>query len=228
MESKVKQVNYQELDFGTKSGTPIRQDLIEVKIGVSVMGKNYVAAMINHVCNECPAIQERVQLTETELIDYLTYLIQQRCDQCAGKCENWGRLKALYIPSYAQFVLSQIGVFTDRKYAIKVMPVPEVESTMTYAQAVKISERLAEFEDYLHMSNAAMPPQVEGDPVVMSSAIIADKVRSMSREMSPAMQYVVAFANMSLVKETAFSALYRTQYDDIETIQLQVTSRALV
>lgn len=225
---QVKNVNYQELDFGTKSGTPIRQDLIEVKIGVSVMGKNYTAAMINHVCNVCPAIQERVNLTQEELDNYLLYLIQQRCDQCNGKCENWGRLKALYIPSYAQFVLSQIGVFVDRKYAIKVVPIPEVESSISYSQAVQISERLSEFEDYLHMSNAAMPPQLEGDPVVMSSAIIADKVRSMSREMSPAMQYVVAFANMSLAKENAFAALYRTQYDDIETIQLQVTSRALV
>lgn len=225
---RVKDVKYQELDFGTKSGTPIKMDLIMVKIGVSIMGQNYVDAMLNHISTVCPAIQERVSLTREELLDYLTYLIAQRCAQCQGKCEQWGRLKALFIPSYTQFVLSQIGIFTDRKYAIQVIPQAEVEETISYAEAVRISEKLSNFEDYLHMDNAAMPPQLEGDRVVMSSAIIADKVRSISRELTPAMQYVVAFANMTLAKESAFSALYRTQYDDIETIQLQVNERMLV
>lgn len=225
---RVKDVKYQELDWGTKSGTPIKEDLIEVKIGVNLLGQHYVDAIINYVSNVCPAIQERVQLTREELLDYLKYLIFQRCAQCQYKCERWGRLKALYIPSYTQFILSQIGVFTDRKYAIKVIPIAEFDDVISFEKAMEISERLSQFEDYLHMDNAAFPPNIEGDKIVMSSAIIADKVRSMSRELSNPMSYVVAFANMTLVREAAFSALYRTEYDDLDTIKLQVNMRAYV
>lgn len=220
--------NYSKLDWGTASGTPLPMEKVEVQVGVNLLAKGYVHAMINYLDNHASRLQEKVQLTEDELEKLLNFTLSCRCQQVAGTLKRFGRLKALWIPSFWQFILSCVGEYRNRQYAIDVVPVMAEECTVTYEEAKRISDKLGEFEDVLHMDRAAMPISPEGSEEVMSSALIANCVRSMKHDLSPISQYAVAFADLTLKKEATFSALYRTTYDDLTTIALQANHRDLL
>lgn len=215
--------NYAELDWGTKSAAPIRTERVEVKVSVDRLTNDYAKAIVRHVSIEAEKVQAEVNLTEDEVIAYLAFLLTMRCAQIAGTCTIWGKLKNLWIPSYFQWILSCVGEYRDRQYAIDVVPVMEEPSTMTLEQAFVISNKLGEFEHVLHLVRAAMPTGTNGDQTVMSCVIIDNTIRSLRRDVHPALTYVAAFANMQLRKETAFAALYRTQYDDLDTIAMQMS-----
>lgn len=214
---------YSELDFGTKSSTPIPTEKIEVEVSTDALVTNYCHAMVMRMITQAGKVYEQIPIQEEELETYLAYLLWKRCEQCGNGCKDYGRLKTLWIPSYWQFVLSMIGRLTKRSYAITVIPVSVGDCPLTFEEAKAISDKLGEYEMVLHMERASMPTGTEGDEDVMSSALIANTVRSMSLTMHPAMSYVVAIANMKLKQETAFRALYRAQYDDLGAIALQMS-----
>lgn len=217
--------DYAELDWGTQSATPIRSERIEVTVSVDRLTRKYCEAMIDFINLHADKIQQSVKLTVDEMRSYLAFLLTQRCNQVAGNCPLWGKLKGLWVPSFFQYILHCVGEFRDRKYAIDVFPVMDEPSDMTIEQAYEISHRLGEFEGFLHMERAAMPTSVEGDQAVMSFAIIDNTMRSMSRDAHPIQVYAAAFAGFQLRKEAAFSALYRIQYDDVDTIAMQMSLR---
>lgn len=217
--------NYAEQNWGTQSASPIRMERIEVVVSVDHLVKDYCAALVNKLENHATLLQQAMAIEEDELHDYLSYLLTQRCHQVAGKCKNWGALKQLWIPSYFQWILSCVGEYRDRSYAIHIVPVMDKDSEMDYETAKAFSDRLGEFECVTPMERAAMPTGTQGDQAVMSCAIIDNTVRSMSRDVHPAQVYVAAFANMQLRKEAAFAALYRSQYDDLDTIAMQMSAK---
>lgn len=215
--------NYAELDWGTKSAAPIRTERVEVTVSVDRLTRDYCKAIVRHVCIEAEKVQAEVQLTEAEVQSYLSFLLTKRCQQIAGTCTDWGKLKSLWIPSYFQWILSCVGEYRDRQYAIDVIPVMDKPSDLTLEEAFAISNKLGEFEHVLHLVRAAMPTGTNGDQTVMSCVIIDNTIRSLRRDVHPGLTYVAAFANLQLRKETAFAALYRTQYDDLDTIAMQMS-----
>lgn len=220
--------DYQSLEWATQPGAPLPMEKVEVQVSVASLALGYVHAFVNNLDNKAPQLQDKIQLSEDELEEYLNYLLTCRCDQVAGTLTGFGKLKSLAIPDFMQYILSSIGEYRNRKYAIDVIPVPQKRSTMTFEEAKIISNKLLEFEDVTYISVAAFPPSTVGSEEVMSSAIIASCIRSMKHDLSPLGEYAVAFANLSLSKETAFSALYRTQYDDLGTIQTMCNFKQMV
>jgi hypothetical protein len=99
------------------------------------------------------------------------------------------------------------------------------ESDMTLERAYQISEKIGSFERDLQIVRDAMPRSMDGNPDVMSSALIAGYVRSYKPVGHPAATYVTAFSNMKLRQEMALSALYRIQYDDVSFIQMALTTQ---
>lgn len=224
----MEKTSFTNLDWGTNQGRPRLTDVIHVMVSVEALAGKYVEALINQIEVKASLTQRKVNLTETELREYLNFLLTQRTLCCVNDCPNYGRLRALWIPSFWQFVLSCVGIYRDRKYAIEMRPVAAEPSQMSFEDAKAISDKLANFDDVLNLVYGAMPREVAGDKVVMTSAIIANQVYSMSDDATPMNQYVIAFVNGQLAKEAAFAALYRTQYDFVEEIALLMDSTKLV
>ena len=89
---------------------------------------------------------------------------------------------------------------------------------------MEISSKIGAFEDDLQIVKDAMPRSEEGNPDVMSTALIADYVRSINKVQHVASTYVTAFMGLTLRKEAAMQVLYRVQYDDIEFIRSALIS----
>lgn len=236
-----KSINLDELELVHCLATPIETEVITVKVSTNQLSLGYVSALINRLCTDelgerilrtLPKVQkesyEKCPLNEKNLERYLKFLLEQRCLYIADKCTLWGRLRGLYIPSYWQFVLSMIGEVRVRARGIVIKPVAAESSDMDIEEAYCISRQLLEFEEVIHLHNAAMPRTKEGHTDVMTSALIADRVRSMTDSVHPALAYVVAIADMKLAEETKFAVLYRIQYDDFSNFVYQSSFRKVL
>lgn len=224
----MEKTDFSSLDWGTSQGRPRTMDVIQVMVSVETLVGKYVQALINRVECEARLTQRQVKLTETELREYLNYLLTQRTLICDDSCPTYGRLRSLWIPSFWQYILTCVGKYRDRKYAIEIRPIAAEPSTMSFEEAKLVSEKLAQFEGVINLVYGGMPREVFGDKVVMTSAVIANQVYSMNDSATPMNQYVVAFVNSQLAKEAAFAALYRTQYDYVEEIALLMDSTKLL
>lgn len=221
---------FKELDFGTKSATPIQSETIVVEVCADRFAGEYVKALVNELklTPDCCDIYEKQPITEEEVMKYLTYLLAERVKIVNGEGTRVGRLKCLYIPCYWQFVLTCVGTYRDRQIAVDVKPTFKGE-TITFEEAKIISEKLGTFEAYIGLVRAAMPMDPSGDASVMTSVIIDDTIRSCNREKHHvAYDYVVAAAGLKLQKEVLFQSLFRVEYDSIPTILQLVTFRQLV
>jgi hypothetical protein len=118
-----------------------------------------------------------------------------------------------------------IGTVTIRDRGIKLVPVEENPSQMTYDEALKVSEKIGMFIDDLQIVQDAMPRTEDGDLDVMSTALIAGYMRSLNPVKHVASTYAAAFMGLKLKEEMAFSALYRVQYDDIQYIASALTTQ---
>lgn len=212
-------VSFSSLDLGFTKPTSIPQDLITVEITSDSLIGDYAKAFVNEAFRVAPLRAEQVALTISEVEDYVNYLLTQRINVVRMDCPDFRKLKVLYVPSFIQYVLSMIGVVTDREKGIRIEPEMETPSSMSFDEALKISEKIGSFENDLQIVQDAIPRGIDGDKDVMSAAMIAGYVRSMHVVEHPAATYVTAFAGMKLQQEVAFAALYRVQYDDVEFIR---------
>jgi len=213
------------MDFGSVKGHSIPTEVVEVEISASDMLSDFARAFVAEAYRVNPGKAERVELTKEEVVAYAIYLMNKRIDHVHDECEDFRKLKCLYIPSYIQYILSMIGTFEDREFGLKFVPISKEKSTMSFVEAVAISEKIGSFIDDLQIVHDAMPRDISGDRDVMSSALIAGYVRSTRREVHPSATYAVAFANMQLKKEAAFKTLYRIQYDDVAFIETVFASQ---
>lgn len=220
--------NFSTLDLGSSKAIPMPLERIEVIVSNTDLVRDYAKAFVNECYRVNPLMADRVGLTPDELNSYFDFLLTMRVQSVSGNCNNWNRLKVLYIPSYYQFVLSMVGEVTDRKFGFQFVPKLEQESQMTLEEAMRISSKIGEFLDDLQIVQDAMPRNSEGDINVMGTVIIQNYVCSYREVEHPAFTYVTAMLGNKIAEDVAFSALYRIQYDDVSFIQSALTSTRVI
>lgn len=209
----------QNLDLGTVKPTPVVTETIEVNMSADVMMDRYAKAFVTEAIRKNPLLMERMNLTAEEVYQYCAFLLKERILFVKGQCPLFRKLKALYIPVWIQYILSCVGRVVIRNRGLVLMPIwKDSDQDLTFEQALAISEKIGSLEDDLQIVQDGMPRTDSGDKDVMSSALIAGYIRSMNEVQHVSATYVAAFANAQLEKETAFSALYRVQYDDLDYI----------
>lgn len=207
-----------QMDLGTTRPTSVENQDVEVELSANDMVGNYAKAFVNECYRLNPLRMEQIDKDgkfQDELVEYVNYLFAKRIECVNSECKDWRKLKNLWIPSFVQYVLSQVGLVELRDYGITIKPVMKEECHMTLEEAYQVSAKIKMFQNELQMVEDAMPRSKYGNVDVMSCALIGDYVRSMKVVDHVSSTYVAAFANMQLRKESAFEALYRVQYDDI-------------
>ena len=212
-----KQSNFATMDIGSAKPIAIKAETIKVTINGALF-QDFGKAFVREAFRVNPLKAEQVQLTEEEVALYCTYLLAKRVECVNGDCKEFRKLKAFYIPCWIQYNLSMIGRVVDRDYGLIFEPECAEESIISFEEAQAISEKIGAFEDDLQIVQDAMPRDVHGDKDVMSTAMIADYVRSIRPVEHVASTYVTAFLGMKLKEEAAFKVLYRVQYDDVDFI----------
>lgn len=198
---------------------PVSHETIQVDIAPSTIAEVFSKALV-HECQRVRPLSFRDRpLDVDEVCTYIKYLFKMRCEQVNGNTVPWRKLKLLWVPDFVEYVLSLIGKVDFRDYGLKIMPVYKGEVNMTLEEAYQVSEKLADYMNKpLHLTQNAFSTSEMGDEEVMSCALIADTVHGMRSDCHPNATYMAAFANIQLVKECAFSALYRVKYDDMAII----------
>lgn len=217
--------SFQSLDLGTTKPTSIPQEEVTIQISTENLVGKYGRAFVNEANRVNPLRAQQVALTEDEVQAYCHYLLTQRVKSVQQNCPDFRKLKTLYIPSWVQYCLSMIGQVHLRDIGLVIIPEMEEESTMTYDEAVQISEKIGSFENDLQVVLDAMPRSIEGNVDVMSTALIADYVRAIKPVEHVSATYVTAFLGLKLKEEVAFQAIYRVQYDDVEYIASALTAQ---
>ena len=216
--------SYQGLNLGDTKPISVPMELVEVEISELNLFGDFAKAFVKEAYRKNPLRAEQVALTEEELVKYVKFLVKQRIDSVNGTCAIFRKLKALYMPCWIQYNLSMIGKVILRDIGLTLVPVVKDEEIISYEEAMEISSKIGAFEDDLQIVKDAMPRSEEGNPDVMSTALIADYVRSIKKVQHVASTYVTAFMGLTLRKEAAMQVLYRVQYDDIEFIRSALIS----
>lgn len=213
---------FEALDYGSKPN-PVKADTVDVMVSAGLLVNGYAKAFVNEARRVNPALAEMVDITVQELTEYCEYLLYQRVQIVHEECKDYRKLKSLWIPSYVQYVLRQVGKVDIFQYGLELNPVVDYEPKLTFEQALQISDKIGAFRNDLQMVLDAMPRDVHGSEDVMSCALVSGYVRSIREVKHVASTYVAAFANLQLRKESAFQVLYRVQYDDLDFIARQLT-----
>jgi hypothetical protein len=217
--------SFETLDLGTPKPTSVPVEVIEVEVSVGDLVAQYGRAFVREAFRVNPLRAEQIGITEDEITRYCDYLLTKRLEVVDGRCNDFRKLKSLYIPAYIQYVLSQIGIVNLRKVGLQLKPIAKTQSTLTFDEAILISEKVGMLIDDLQIVQDAMPRGIEGNEDVMSTAMIAGYVRSLKEVDHVSATYVTAFLEMKLKQEAAFQALYRVQYDDVNFIVSALTSQ---
>jgi hypothetical protein len=221
------QIDFASMDLGSAKPTSVLAETIKVTINGALFG-DFGKAFVREAYRVNPLRAEQVEITEDEVSNYCYYLLDKRIECVNGDCKDYRKLKQLYIPCWIQYNLSMIGRVIDRAYGLVFEPESESKSTMTYEEALAISNKIGAFEDDLQIVQDAMPRSVEGDKDVMSTALVADYVRSIRPVEHVSSTYVTAFMGMKLREEAAFKVLYRVQYDDVNFIAASILNERRV
>lgn len=202
---------------------PVAVETLSIQIATGATLIDFARAFVEEGYRKNPLLAERVNLTEEELLDYCNYLITKRVEVVNQQCKDWRQVSRLAMPCFVELVLTSIGKVDLRKQGIKIVPTVKDPSTLDYKSALEISSKIEAFEDDLAVVVGAMPGAEDGDPSVMTMAIINEYVRGMSSVDDPVAQYIVYFLQLTL-EEQLFDNLYRMQYDDVRTISAQIAS----
>lgn len=202
---------------------PVAVETLSIQIATGAALTDFAKAFVEEGYRKNPLLAERVALTEEELLEYTSYLITKRVEVVNQQCKDWRKVCRLAMPCFVELVLTSIGRVDLRKQGLRITPVVNEPSSMSYEDALKISAKVEAFEDNLAVVIGAMPGNEEGDPSVMTMAIINDYVRGMSDVDDPVAEYIVYFLQLTL-EEQLFDNLYRMQYDDVKTIEAQIAS----
>lgn len=208
---------FSNINFGT-TPTTSEFDIIHVTIDPDVMLGDYAKAYAKELYRRNPARYEASGLDEIALYNYFVGLLVIRIQAINGECKVWRQAKQLNIPSWIQFVISQIGVIRDVDRGLVITPV--LEHPFDIDKMLETSDILRMFTaDGVVMHRDAFPRAAEGDVDVMSMALINGYVKSMTKLAHPIASYVSAFIGAKVVEEATFKMLYRIRYDDVSFIR---------
>lgn len=217
---------FQSLDLGSGPPTSVPMERVEVRISAENLLGDYARAFVKECYNRHPLRAKSVGLKEEEVMKYCEFLVQRRIAFVDGSITDHGRLKNLAIPSFIQYCLENIGIVRKIDRGLTMIPVYAAE-VITFNEAMAISEKILSFEQDLVILLDAMPRSTDGNPEVMSTALIADYVQAMEK-VSPVSSYVTAFLGLKLVKENVYASLYRIVYDDVEFIRTALPHKVVV
>lgn len=214
---------FSTLDLTGAKPTSGPLETIEVEISSESLLDSYAKAFVSESRRVAPLRAEQVGLTVEEMSKYCAFLLYQRVLCVRGECELFRKLKVLYIPVWIQYNISLIGEVVIRGKGLKFVPTM-AKPDMTFEEALAVSEKVGSFEDDLQIVQDAMPRSVQGDINVMTTAMIAGYVRAIEPVAHVAYTYVTAFLGMKLKQEAMFKVLYRSWYDDVDTIAALLTA----
>ena len=192
-----------------------RHDDITVVITDDNIAKPYVHGFISEMYRINPIFSKAIQLSEEELMDYINYLISERCKQVNGDYHARNRNKNMWIPDFIQYVISMIGIVEKRELGLRMIPEYGSE-VISYEQATVVSNKLAQTQDFMSLSRNAFPKDEFGDAEVMTTVLVSTSVKSMNVLTHPVNQLITAFLGMRLKEEAMHGILYRVQYDDLQ------------
>lgn len=211
------------------SPVPVRNLHVQVSVeGLIAFNKSFVCEGER----KNPLTADKVQLTEQELLEYERFLLVNRIDLVDGKCKIFQNLKRLAMPCFVERVLTDVGRVIIRDHGLDIHPTIDEElrkNIITLAQAIEISNKIDAFYDDLAVVAGAMPASEEGNPQTMTLCLIQDYVVGMGDYDDPLVEYIV-FALQSMLEETEYNSLYFMRYDDVKTIEANISAlgRALV
>lgn len=218
--------SFNSMNLGSGQPISVPLETIEVLISAENLLGDYARAFVKEAYRVNPLRAEQVGLTSEEVAKYSHYLLVQRVANIHDECSVFRKLKCLYIPVWIQYNLSMIGEVTIRDKGLRLVPVMEQTTpTLSFEEALAISEKIGMFEDDLQIVQDAMPRSNAGDKDVMSTALIAGYVRSLEKVEHVSSTYVTTFLGMKLKEEMAFKILYRVQYDDAAFIASAITTQ---
>lgn len=219
------EATFSNIDLGSPKPISVRMETVQVEIPSESLLGDFAHAFVTEGYRKNPLLAEQVQLTEEEMDKYVHYLIYQRVLQVNDQCVNYRKNKNLYIPAFIQHLIAQVGVVIVRDLGLKFMPVMECADVITFDEALVISDKVGAFERDLAIVIDGFPRSVEGDIDLMSSAVIADYVRTIKPVSHVMSTYLAAFLNLKLREESVFKVLYRVQYDDVDFIKSALLGR---
>lgn len=205
--------------IGVEEPVAVKMETIHVYISAENLFGDYATAFFREANRINSALVEREELTIEEITQYVRFLFDQRIKCVHGQCTLYRQLKMLYIPAWIQHCISMIGRVVMRDIGLTLVPESDFEDIITFEEALAISNKISAFQDCMCILRDAMPRSEAGNVDVMSSALVADYVRSIKKVSHVALTYVTAFTGLKLREEAAMTPLYRMQYDDIEFIR---------
>jgi hypothetical protein len=212
-----------QFDFGKTNPTSIKTETVNVRISEENLFPEYAKLFVDEARRSNPLKYAQVRLTIEEMESYVRFLIYWRIKYVHNECNIWRKLKILYIPVWIQYAMAMVGEVRMRDLGLIFMPTFD-EQVISFEEASNISSKVGEFLDELQIVRDAFPRTIEGDPDVMSTAIIEDYVRSIRPVEHVAATYLTAFMGMKLQEELAMKILYRKEYDDIAFIAASITN----
>lgn len=192
-----------------------RHDDITVIITDDNIAKPYVHGFVSEMFRINPLFAKALELSEDDLMDYINYLISERCKQVNGDFHVRNRNKNMWIPDFIQYVISMIGIVEKREHGLRMIP-EYTSEVIDIERATVISNKLAQTQDFMSVSRNAFPTDEFGDAEVMTTVLVSTSVRSMTTLTHPVNQLITAFLGMRLKEEAMHGILYRVQYDDLQ------------
>lgn len=223
MSNEAKVSTFLSLDLTGAQPTSVPMETVHVEVSAENLLGSYAHAFVQEAYRVAPLRAEQVNLTDEEMTKYCQFLMYQRVLCAQRKCEQFRKLKVLYIPVWIQYNLSMIGEVIIREKGLRFVPVMD-DPGVSLDEAIQISTKVGAFERDLQIVQDAMPRSEKGDVDVMSAACIAGYVRSLEKVQHVASTYVNAFLGMKLREEAAMRVLYRVQYDDVGYIASVLTA----
>lgn len=212
--------------YGFNVSKPAAADIlnIEVEINPDDFLGHYVNIFRTQMRMKSPLMFKMNPLTEEEFYDYFIYLFDERVKSIRGTA-NWRQDKLLVIPTWIQYVITQIGQVFNHAYGLKFNPFMNKQiKVITIDEALAISNKLALYADVIALHKDAMPRSPEGNEDVMSCVLLSNHVKATKILENPESTYVAAFAGVKLREEAAFNILYRISYDDVDYIRSDLTT----
>jgi len=206
--------------LGFKANPQTHSDVIRVShiIHDTEAMESFAQLVVSVIGAEKPLQLQATGLTADEIHAFNKFIIAQRVLCLESKCKMWNDLKKLSVLLLPEAAMDGIGQYLDRNRGYHhFVSLEEKFETPGYSikDARETSLRLSYFEDILALRKDAMPRQVDGVPEVMSSAIFANRVKSIFEHKNEDAEFITVFLGMTADHEDHFRALC----DDLDYIE---------
>lgn len=215
--------NFQFKNNVTVKPVGVTNQTIEVLLQPEELLNDYSKNFVSEGHRKHPLLAQTVDLQPEEVQEYAKYLLYARIRHVNGDSKDFRIMQHLFVPVWIEYTISNIGMLIIKELGLTFTPSME-PSEMTYDEARQISDKIRMFEEVLQVTDHAFPREREGNADLMTTAVIADYVRSTKELTHPVTTYLTAFLGMKIREENAFGVLYRVQYDDINYLQRALDS----